>query len=92
MLHDLQTSLIENGYRLLKKGGYLVYSTCSFDKSQNEIVVEEFLKRHPDCYIVEPLQEDPPVKWEKTDLKFAIRFTPTTSNTGGLFISKIHKL
>ncbi|KAJ1931634.1 hypothetical protein FBU59_006647, partial [Linderina macrospora] len=45
----LQSKLLENGWRLLKPGGTLVYSTCSLSRFQNEAVVGGFLKRHPDA-------------------------------------------
>lgn len=35
----LQKRLILNAFHLLKEGGYLIYSTCSFCQSQNEDVV-----------------------------------------------------
>ncbi len=38
-LVDLQKRLIENGYRLLKRGGIMIYSTCSLSSKQNEQVV-----------------------------------------------------
>lgn len=91
MLHGLQTALIENGYRLLKPGGRLVYSTCSFDRGQNEGIVEALLQRHPDCTLVEPFLPEDRVQWEKGDLKYTVRFTPKTSNTGGLFLAAILK-
>ncbi|KAJ2157487.1 hypothetical protein GGF46_004459 [Coemansia sp. RSA 552] len=43
----LQSRLLENGWRLLKPGGVLVYSTCSLSRFQNELVVGGFLDRHP---------------------------------------------
>ncbi|KAJ1963000.1 hypothetical protein GGI12_002308 [Dipsacomyces acuminosporus] len=42
----LQSQLLENGWRLLKEGGVLVYSTCSLSKYQNEYVLGGFLSRH----------------------------------------------
>ncbi|KAI8536992.1 hypothetical protein RHMOL_Rhmol10G0300100 [Rhododendron molle] len=39
----LQLQLLTNGFRLLKIGGSLVYSTCSLTVAQNEDVVEQFL-------------------------------------------------
>ncbi|XLU40852.1 hypothetical protein S245_035666, partial [Arachis hypogaea] len=45
-LHVLQLSLLHNGFRLLKVGGSLVYSTCSLTLAQNEDVVEHFLKEN----------------------------------------------
>ena len=40
---NLQQNLIRNGFRQLKVGGVLVYSTCSLSHSQNEAVVEWLL-------------------------------------------------
>jgi hypothetical protein len=44
-LMDLQLDLLTNGFRHLKVGGHLVYSTCSFSALQNENIVEKFLNR-----------------------------------------------
>jgi 16S rRNA (cytosine967-C5)-methyltransferase len=43
-LSDIQLSILKNGFRYLKKGGRLVYSTCSILKAENEAVVNTFLK------------------------------------------------
>ncbi|KAJ2868702.1 hypothetical protein GGI22_000707 [Coemansia erecta] len=56
----LQTKLLENGWRLLKPGGILVYSTCSMSRYQNEYVIGGFLDRHPEdeaCVEPAPLLE-----------------------------------
>jgi 16S rRNA C967 or C1407 C5-methylase (RsmB/RsmF family) len=44
-LFDLQLELLCNGYRQLKPGGTLVYSTCSYAFTQDELVVRRFLAR-----------------------------------------------
>lgn len=36
---QLQQRMIFNAFRLLKPGGVLVYSTCSFSTAQNEEIV-----------------------------------------------------
>ncbi|KAJ2470045.1 hypothetical protein GGI02_003194 [Coemansia sp. RSA 2322] len=52
----LQSQLLENGWRLLKPGGVLVYSTCSLSRYQNEFVLGGFLARHAENEaIVEPI-------------------------------------
>lgn len=43
-LRELQRSLLTNGFRNLKPGGVLVYSTCSQAREQNEDIVEWFLQ------------------------------------------------
>lgn len=43
-----QAEILDSGAQLVRPGGRLVYSTCTFAPQENEQVVEEFLKRHPD--------------------------------------------
>ncbi|MBI2411897.1 MAG: 16S rRNA (cytosine(967)-C(5))-methyltransferase RsmB [Deltaproteobacteria bacterium] len=45
-LSGRQESLIENLSRYLKKGGRLVYSTCTFEPEETDGVVMDFLERH----------------------------------------------
>lgn len=42
-LQKIQLDLLASVSPLLKKGGLLVYSTCTIDKAENEEVVEKFL-------------------------------------------------
>lgn len=44
----LQQVLLENAYFLLKKGGRIVYSTCTINKKENEKQIEKFVSLHPD--------------------------------------------
>ena len=50
--HEKQYLLLENTSRLLRRGGVLVYCTCSTEPEEGEQVVERFLKRHGDFYII----------------------------------------
>ena len=43
----LQLKILEHVAPLLKKGGVLVYSTCSTEAEENETVVDVFLKEYP---------------------------------------------
>ena len=45
-LPELQLAILENAASLLKKGGTLVYSTCTVLKKENEETVSRFLERH----------------------------------------------
>lgn len=43
---SVQKKILENGAEYLKKGGALVYSTCTVEKSENEDITAAFLNTH----------------------------------------------
>lgn len=45
-LVEIQGSILNNAAKYVKKGGYLVYSTCTLNPLENEKQVEGFLSRH----------------------------------------------
>lgn len=51
-ISHLQRKILENCSKYLKRGGYLVYSTCSILKEENEDVVNDFIKNNSDFEIV----------------------------------------
>jgi len=51
--HGLQLWFLLECAPLVKRGGRLVYSTCSIDPEENEQVVEDFLGRDPDFWLEE---------------------------------------
>ena len=53
-----QSMILENAYRCLKENGVLLYSTCTFNRTENEDVIAGFLSRHDN------------MKAEKTDVSF----------------------
>ena len=48
-----QKEILDNAAVMLKPGGVIVYSTCTFSKEENEDVIEYFLERHPDFTLEE---------------------------------------
>jgi 16S rRNA C967 or C1407 C5-methylase (RsmB/RsmF family) len=101
-LVELQRRLIASGYRLLKDGGTLVYSTCSLSEDQNENVVRWLLQNHEDAFLV-PLHF-PSVQNTKFvadgSLTGTVRFYPNLLQEGspsdlllgdGFFVAKIRK-
>uniref|UniRef100_A0A5B7CB73 SAM-dependent MTase RsmB/NOP-type domain-containing protein n=1 Tax=Davidia involucrata TaxID=16924 RepID=A0A5B7CB73_DAVIN len=87
----LQLQLLTNGFRLLKVGGSLVYSTCSLTVAQNEDVVEQFLLQNASA---ELLGIDAAKNWpcKSGRIPKTLRFDPLTSQTSGLFVAKFTKL
>ena len=53
-LLPIQDSLLETSYKLLKKGGELLYITCSFLKEEDEDRIENLINNHIDINVVSP--------------------------------------
>ena len=43
-----QAEILDSGAAMLRSGGRLVYSTCTFAPEEDEMAVAEFLRRHPE--------------------------------------------
>lgn len=78
-IEKLQYPILENGAKYVKKGGLLLYSTCTLSKAENEEVCIRFLKTHPDFIPVKPLPEI-------TDENF-VTLMPHKNKTDGFFIA-----
>lgn len=50
---NMQEKLLDQAYRLLKKDGILVYSTCTINKKENEMQVEKLLSKYNDLTLIE---------------------------------------
>lgn len=49
-----QAEILDSGALLVRPGGRLVYSTCTFAPEEDEVAVSEFLKRHPE-FVPDPI-------------------------------------
>ena len=50
---EIQWRMINNVAENVKPGGVLAYSTCSVTVEENEMIIERFLKWHPEFSLVE---------------------------------------
>jgi 16S rRNA (cytosine967-C5)-methyltransferase len=85
----IQKVLIEKAASHLKKGGSLIYSTCSVTIEENEEVIKGFLEGHPDFKLVEPKLKLG--TQGLLGLKEAQRLYPSVHMCEGFFIAKLEK-
>ena len=89
----MQKDILANVDRLLKPGGIIVYSTCTFSVKENEELIEWFIAQHPWYEIVplaKPQNMDPGLS-DNESLCGAIRIFPHHARGEGHFCIKIRK-
>ena len=86
-LPALQLAILENQSTYVKKGGVLLYSTCTVLKAENEDVVNAFLAKHTDFY-TEPL--DLPEVFPKNETGM-LTLIPGDYDTDGFFICRLRR-
>ena len=104
-MHYEQRSLIHYAYCVLKRGGILIYSTCSIEPPENEAVIDYLLKRHKKTEVEEinmnaethGLNPSKPIlKYEGESydkrIEQTMRIMPQDNDTDGFFIAKIRKI
>ena len=84
-LPDIQYAILENCSRYVKKGGVLVYSTCTLLPRENEENARRFLSDHGDLFVPEAFRVN-----GRTYPAFTTLF-PDTEGTDGFFIAKFRR-
>lgn len=88
-LTKLQMQILENASGWVRPGGVLVYSTCTLNQAENEDIVEQFLKNHPQWQL--------DIKSNEREEDFSIiskgivKIFPPTDNMDGFFMVKLVK-
>ncbi len=86
-LPALQLAILENQASYVKKGGILLYSTCTVLKAENEDVVNAFLAKHEDFY-TEPLELPEVFPKNETGM---LTLIPGEYDTDGFFICRLRR-
>jgi 16S rRNA (cytosine967-C5)-methyltransferase len=86
-LPELQLQILRNQARYVKKGGTLLYSTCTLTHGENEGLVAEFLKDNGDFYL-EPLALPAPFPKNESGM---LALVPGQYDTDGFFIAKLRR-
>lgn len=86
---EIQWRMINNCAERVKADGVLTYSTCSITVEENEIIIERFLKRHPEFALMEitPKIGLPGLR----GLDKCQRLYPHLHESNGFFIAKLLK-
>ena len=86
-LPALQKKILANQARYVKKGGVLLYSTCTLLPGENQDVVGDFLRMHPE-FSLEKLELPAPFPENTTGM---LTLLPGQWDTDGFFISKMRR-
>jgi len=90
-LTQKQTAILASASRLLKKGGRLVYATCSILPEENQHIVQAFLSAHPD-FALRPAGEV--LQQQKIALEALdyLELRPHLHNTDGFFAAVLERI
>ena len=84
---DRQDGILDCAYEMLRPGGRMVYSTCTFAPEEDEGSVHRFLERHPDCQIAEGIDSEGFIH----DKEGCIRLFPHKIEGEGHFVCLVKK-
>ncbi|OIO58455.1 MAG: 16S rRNA (cytosine(967)-C(5))-methyltransferase [Candidatus Marinimicrobia bacterium CG1_02_48_14] len=87
-LVDIQAKMLENGWRALKPGGVLVYSTCSLEPEENWHQIEAFMIKQSSAVIERPNDQK---LAEFVDERGALMTIPERDHVDGMFVVKLRK-
>ncbi len=95
----IQKQIILKAFDLLKPGGHIVYSTCTFAPEENENVVDFLLNKRPakiEKINIPKIKLTPGIQeWNgktfNSDIKKTVRIWPHHNDTNGFFLAKIKK-
>ena len=83
-LAQIQRDLLENAYDMVKEGGTLIYSTCTYAFEEDELQIKSFLEKHDDMKLI-------PVELKSSStLSGTVKLSPL-NNTEGQFFAIMRK-
>ena len=86
-LPELQLEILQNQARYVKKGGILMYATCTILRRENEEVVRAFLEERKDFH-TEPLALPPVFPKNESGM---LTLIPGQYDTDGFFICRLRR-
>jgi 16S rRNA (cytosine967-C5)-methyltransferase len=90
-LSHIQLAILEEVAPLLKRGGRLVYSTCTVEQTENEKVVHAFLQAHPEFEWDVSVKDRLPKALEPYVTNGEVQILPHYFLTDGFYIACLRK-
>ena len=82
-----QREILESAWKVLKPGGVLIYSTCTFNSHENEEQVQWLIDEMDAEYLPLKTEKD----WMITETERGYRFLPHKTRGEGLFMAAVRK-
>ena len=89
-LPERQYRILCNSAKSLAVGGRLVYSTCTLNPAENNLLIERFLNGHPD-FVGEALTLPEGVSRAFDEQPFELTLMPHTAGTDGFYIARLKR-
>lgn len=90
-LSHIQLAILHEVAPLLKRGGRLVYSTCTIEKTENENVMQQFLQSHPEFEWDISMKERLPKALEPYTHDGQVQILPHYFATDGFYIACLRR-
>lgn len=88
-LTGVQRTLLDTVAPYVRRGGVLVYSTCSVLKDENERQVTAFLERHPE-FTLDTLPTEIPEQFRSRQ-ETGLQLRPDRDGVGGFYIARMRR-
>lgn len=90
-ISDIQILILSNSARYVKKGGVLVYSTCTIEREENLDVINEFLRGNNEFVLMNFDNLIPSNMVLKDSGSGYVTIYPSLNDTDGFFIAKLQR-
>ena len=90
-LTEIQAKLLDTCCKYVKKGGHLVYSTCSVLPEENGQQISRFLADHPD-FAIAPLPDSFDERFRAEYTENGLQLLPYRDGVEGFFIARMRKV
>ena len=89
---NIQKRFLETLAPMVKPDGVLVYSVCSIEPEENEVVIHDFLKNHPEFVIDNSLGKVPETMLSLIEPKTGFKTLPILNDLDGFFLARLRRI